>query len=480
MVVRVVIVVMPACLPAGLSWLSRLFLPGLYCHCKNKQSANPRICEFANHYFPLFLPKLHSMILQLILYSPFEKEEQLAWRWAEPLEELSRESEKDILPLGFFNNLKILEESLKPFREKAEGLILVAGSGGTERLAQRAMELLPCPVLLLANNRNNSLAAAIEINAVAGQSRPIKLVYTPDQGNASLQVRAFISAAKALSRINSARFGMVGEPSHWLLSSDGVESFGTFGTELVKIPIQELIEEYEILEEASGDDIKVSVREKATKVLIKDEALSDASRVFLAMQQIIGRHRLDGLTIKCFDLLEHKFTACLGMSLTNDQGIVASCEGDLHASFSMLTGQLLAGKPVWMANPSSIDAEKNLLTLAHCTVPFSMLSETGNTTLTTHMESDLSVAIAGPMQKGPVTIFRSGRDFKNIHAITGQIVDTNMGDKSLCRTQAIIKTNTSVSEWMQKTPGNHQVLAYGNILPELSDFCRFAGVELIL
>ncbi|MBW6498916.1 MAG: hypothetical protein K0B09_11035 [Bacteroidales bacterium] len=166
------------------------------------------------------------------------------------------------------------------------------------------------------------------------------------------------------------------------------------------------------------------------------------------------------------------------MSLTNDQGIVASCEGDLHASFSMLTGQLLTGKPVWMANPSSIDAEKNLLTLAHCTVPFSMLSETGSTTLTTHMESDLSVAIAGPLRKGPVTIFRSGLDFRSIHAMTGYIVDTNMGDKALCRTQAIIKTDTSLADWMQKTPGNHQALVYGNIIPELSDFCRFAGIEL--
>lgn len=420
------------------------------------------------------------MILQLILYSPFEKEEQLAGRWAETLEALFRESGKDILPLGYFNDLKILEESLKPFREKAEGLILVSGSGGTERLAQRAMELLPCPVLLLANNRNNSLAAAIEINAVAGQSRPIKLVYAPDLANARLQARSFISAAMALSRINSARFGMVGEASHWLLSSDGVESFGTFGTELVKIPIHELVEEYEMLEETSGDEVKEAVREKVAKVMIKDEALSDASRVFLAMQQIIGRHRLDGITIKCFDLLEHKFTACLGMSLTNDQGIVASCEGDLHASFSMLAGQLLTGKPAWMANPSSIDTEKNLLTLAHCTVPFSMLSGTESTTLNTHMESDLSVAIAGPLHKGPVTIFRSGRDFRSIHAITGQLEETNMGDLSLCRTQAIIKTDTSLAEWMQKTPGNHQVLVYGNILPELSDFCRLAGVELVL
>lgn len=420
------------------------------------------------------------MILQLVLYSPFEQEEQLASRWGKPLQALFSEYGNGIHLLGYFNEPDILEKQIKSLSGKPEALILVVGSGGTERLAQRAMELLTCPVMLLANNRNNSLAAAIEINAVMCQTRPVKLVYTPDEASVHLQIKAFLRAAQALSRIHKARFGAVGEPSHWLLSSDGIKDFGPFGTQLVKIPIQELVEEYEMLEESSGDEVNEAVREKASRVLIKDEALGDASRVYLAMQQIIGRYRLDGITIRCFDLLEHRFTACLGMGLTNDQGIVASCEGDLHASFSMLAAQLLTGEPVWMANPSSIDAEENLLTLAHCTVPFNMLSGTNGTTLTTHMESDLSVGIRGSLRKEPVTIFRTGKDFRSIYAITGQIIETNMGNQALCRTQAIIKTDTSVMEWMKKTPGNHQALVYGNIIPDLSDFCRFAGIQLIL
>lgn len=420
------------------------------------------------------------MIFQLVLYSPFEQEVQLGLRWESTIQELLTSQGRNLRALGYFNDLRILEEKLKRLQEKPEALILVIGSGGTERLAQKAAEVLNCPVLLLANNRNNSLAAAIEINAVTGQTRPLKLVYTGDKASAQQEINAFIQAAKALHRINKARLGLIGEPSHWLLSSDGVNGFGPFKTQLLRIPMQELIEAYEIQEESSGDEVKAAARELAHQVMIGDEALSDASRMYLAVQQIIGRHCLDGITIKCFDLLEHKITACLGMSLTNDQGIVASCEGDLHATFSMFVGQLLTGKAVWMANPSSIDAAENLLTLAHCTVPFSMLDGTRETTLTTHMESKLSVAIEGPMKKETVTIFRSGRNFQSIHAITGRIVETNMGDSALCRTQAIIKTDTSLGEWMQKTPGNHQVLVYGNIIPELSGFCRFAGVELIL
>jgi|LSQX01.1.fsa_nt_gb L-fucose isomerase-like protein len=450
------------------------------CDFKNKGSTIQLFNFSTIQLNPLFLQKRKAMIFQLVLYSPFEKEAQLISRWGKPLNGLFSEYGSSIQLLGYFNDPNQLEKQIKSLSGKPEALILVIGSGGTERLAKQAIELLPCPVMLLANNRNNSLAAAIEINAVVSQTRPVKLVYAPAGASIHEQIKAFLRAALAFSRIHSARLGAVGEPSHWLLSSDGVSDFGPFGTQLVKIPIQELVEEYEILEEASADEIKEAVRQKAAKVLIKDEALGDASRVYLAMQQIIGRYRLDGITIRCFDLLEHRFTACLGMGLTNDQGIVASCEGDLHASFSMLVARLLTGEPAWMANPSSIDAGENLLTLAHCTVPFKMLAGAEDTTLTTHMESDLSVGIGGSLRKEPVTIFRTGKDFRSLNAITGQIIETNMGDQALCRTQAIIKTDTSLMEWMQKTPGNHQALVYGNIIPELSDFCRFAGVELIL
>jgi L-fucose isomerase-like protein len=55
-----------------------------------------------------------------------------------------------------------------------------------------------------------------------------------------------------------------------------------------------------------------------------------------------------------------------------------------------------------------------------------------------------------------------------------------MGDKNLCRTQAIIKLDGDVSNWLDNSLGNHQVIVYGNILEKLKVFCRLSDIELVL
>lgn len=75
------------------------------------------------------------------------------------------------------------------------------------------------------------------------------------------------------------------------------------------------------------------------------------------------------------------------------------------------------------------------------------------------------------MRKEEVTILGTFSDFSGIYDLKGKVVETNMGDKSLCRTQAVIELDSDVKERMQSTPGNHQVLAYENITQLVKDFC---------
>lgn len=156
---------------------------------------------------------------------------------------------------------------------------------------------------------------------------------------------------------------------------------------------------------------------------ITDGDVLEASGVYNTIKEIIEKRRLNGLTIICFDLLQHKIPAYLGMAITNDKGVVATCEGDLNDSFCMMVGSFLTGEAFWMANPSSICTKSNSLTLALCTVPFSMLGKSEKPNLDTHKESQLSVAVEGSLRKEEVTIFRTPRDFSGIYATTGRIVE---------------------------------------------------------
>jgi L-fucose isomerase-like protein len=418
------------------------------------------------------------MSLLLVLHSAFETPQKVDERWGSFCDELASQ-DFSLAPGGHWNDPKALSAHLEKPEITPSAVVLVMGSGGTERLAQVVIEKFRVPLLLVCDGRQNSLAATLETYSVMKQDASLKMLYVENISVALEQTRVFLQAAKALKKINKARYGLIGGPSPWLLSSDGVTSFGKFSTTLLPIEIEDLLEEFEMADDHAAQRLTEKLQENFGSVEVSAKALTDSARATLAMQQIIGRHQLDGLTIKCFDLLPHGFTACLGMSLTAAHGYVATCEGDMHAAFSMLAGQYLAGRPVWMANPSTLSSENNTITFAHCTVPENLIQDRSKATLTSHMESGLSTAISGRMHYGEVTVFRAGGNFDMIHATTGEIIQSGMDNKNLCRTQAVVRLHSSVDQWIEKTPGNHQVIAYGNLLPLLNDFCRMAGVKLV-
>jgi len=196
------------------------------------------------------------------------------------------------------------------------------------------------------------------------------------------------------------------------------------------------------------------------------------------LREIVESEGLNAVTIKCFDLLKYKVTACLALSILNDENIIAACEGDLEALFSMMVGYYLTDKPQWMANPSKISFEENSLTLAHCTIPTRFLIA-NSIKLNSHMESELSVAIEGILNEEEVTVFRFSVGKKQIMAIEGTIQRIKAHNLNLCRTQTTIVFEGDLKKWMKNSLGNHQVLCYGRIAKKLRKFAYFAGYDFI-
>ena len=54
-----------------------------------------------------------------------------------------------------------------------------------------------------------------------------------------------------------------------------------------------------------------------------------------------------------------------------------------------------------------------------------------------------------------------------------------MKNINLCRTQAVIKLNGNVEDWMNNALGNHHVIVYGDLTAEVNYFCELSKTELI-
>ena len=279
------------------------------------------------------------------------------------------------------------------------------------------------------------------------------------------------------------RFGVIGKPSDWLISSgvDYAAARENLGAELIDIPIEELVAEVRLTSrpetppipgnppangKGSPEITPVSGPGPKLKPLNpprygrKIDAVDwdGALAIYAALKALVRRYRLDGLTLRCFDLLTalHN-TGCLALAILNAEGITATCEGDVPALLSMAVAQARTGSASFQANLSRI--EDGRLLFAHCTVPLSIVRDY---CYDTHFESGIGVAIHGELPEGPVTLFKLAPDFKRMLRLEARLSANTYGD-SLCRTQVVVEA-PGAEEYFLRTPiGNHHIIVPGKL-----------------
>lgn len=373
------------------------------------------------------------------------------------------------------------EDIISQHREEISGSVILVASGGTEALINQIVYQNAGPTLLWANPERNSLPAAIEAYAALKSRFPMRILYSElDSEDAHAEIRDFISISDSIKAVDSAVLGCIGTPSPWLLTSHGVRTPSPFETEFRKIRMEELTSRLHAINADAARSMAEELQQQFLSNACTENDLMTAAKLSLALRDIIEEFGLSAVTIRCFDLLPLGYTACLAVSKSNDWGIVAGCEGDLESVLSMMVIRELAKCPSWMANPVRLDKENNTLTLAHCTIPISMLANRAEARLMTHMESDLGVAIQGALNKSEMTLIRLGDRFQSMLIASGKIIDTDMRDSTLCRIQAVVRLDGSVATWLERAPGNHHILVYGNLKDRLVDFCTFKGISPVV
>jgi L-fucose isomerase-like protein len=264
--------------------------------------------------------------------------------------------------------------------------------------------------------------------------------------------------------LRRARVGLVGRPSDWLIASSPSPATvrQAWGPEVESISVETLTEEMKTVSSKEARALAEELANSAQQVQEPNCAeLEDGARVYLGLRRLVTRYRLSALALRCFDLVVRVgTTGCFALAQLNDEGIIASCEGDVVSMVGMLWAFHLLGQIPWMANPARLNEADNTLWLAHCTVPRCL---TRRYRLRSHFESGLGVALQGEMPPGPVTVVRiGGAGLDRIWLAEGELLRS--GDaEDLCRTQAEIRlTRGAVSDLLRAPLGNHLVSVQGH------------------
>lgn len=341
------------------------------------------------------------------------------------------------------------------------------GGGGTEGIFLKDMDKLPKPYFLLTTGANNSLAASMEILSYLRQNDlPGEIIHGSDEFVAS-RLKDLAQVFKAKKRLDGFKIARVGHPSDWLISSDvdAKRSKEYNHIEIIDVSMEEFFEEIARKEYADNPYTEL-IKSKG----YDEKEIEEALYIYGALRRIVDKYELDGVTVRCFDLLDtvHS-TGCSALAILNAEGIYASCEGDVPALISMAVLGELSGKPVFMANPSRINTDENEIIFAHCTLPINMPKEFE---IMTHFESQLGVAFRGKLQVGPATVFKCD-GLMDEYFVSRAELHRNLTEYNLCRTQIELKMDKPVTYFLRESIGNHHLIVEGDYSNLVDEFFKW-------
>jgi len=345
--------------------------------------------------------------------------------------------------------------------EEYDAVVVFLASGGTSELATNIVA--GNPFFIWAYDEVNSLSSALSVREKLNgiEAWRGEIVYNSlDEAPSTIIGQA--RASRLVKSMKESRIGLIGDEEYLDDKADESKALTDFfGTEVVKISIGDLITEFR-----SQDDDQASkiVDEKFPDAAIMEPSKKDlqkSGKMYLAFKSLVSKNKIDAVSLDCFRLIKRTGTsACLAFSLLIDEGKVSVCEGDLRSSALMMIFKELVG-PSWLGNLVQIDRSLNTITLAHCTAPTSLAEAGGRIILRSHFESGEGVSLDVPLKRLPVTVANLQLKPLQIVIAKGELLESQIGKFSLCRTQAKIRLEGNVDRLLEST-GNHHVVAYGD------------------
>lgn len=170
-------------------------------------------------------------------------------------------------------------------------------------------------------------------------------------------------------------------------------------------------------------------------------------------------------------------TACLPLSLLNDEGYLAFCESDFVVIPAGILLQAISGRPVFLNDPTT--PHHGLVTLAHCTAPRKMDGKNAEPVrVLTHFESDYGAAPKVEMRIGQkVTNLIPDFSFRRWVGFEGEIAAVPF--LPICRSQIDVGFRCDSYALASAMRGFHWMTCYGDWRKEAGYALGKAGIEWV-
>ncbi|HLO31154.1 MAG TPA: hypothetical protein VK249_18540 [Anaerolineales bacterium] len=325
-------------------------------------------------------------------------------------------------------------------------------------------------------------SSTLAIGALQESKAPVELLYaSPDHPDFIERLRCITRTARAFSRIQHSRIGLIGGLFPNLVSCryDPKIVNSRLGITLIPISFKETLEVIQSISEDMnnveqlGRQITTSYKIDAADL----NALHSGVHLHLALKQIAIRQEIDGFATECWSGFpsELRLNPCLGFI---EDAYTLACEGDVMLCISLLLVRYLIETGAYVGDLYDVDLD-GILTLIHCGAPVSLASNREEVLMSRSqiaLERGFETITCRPrLENGPVTLFRFyGHECNKLHLASGELLDSELSPNLKVK----VKLKGNRWEFLEQCFGNHYVMVSGDIRNELKLLGKWLGITI--
>ena len=219
---------------------------------------------------------------------------------------------------------------------------------------------------------------------------------------------------------------------------------------------------------------------------LSEETLTDNSRLYIGMKELIETHRLDAYCVRCWPELrdQRKITVCTAHALLSREGVPNCCEVDLTALVTTYLLAQLSGTAAFNFDITGYLEEENAIQFAHCgAADLSLAADPKKALLRAHMRTGTGATVEFPFKEGVVTLAKLMRPASGglkLFVARGQAVASG---EHVRGSVATVRPEPSAAAFIDKVVReaveHHIALVYGDWTADLAQFCDFTGLDYL-
>ncbi len=328
-----------------------------------------------------------------------------------------------------------------------------------------------------------SLCGGQQFNMVFKEEGKECIFVYKDDDQALQKIANYTRVIALKKKLKLIRLGIIGKPTQGmtevLYDEDSVKEI--FGPSIYSIGLDEFKQFVEKINEKVASSSWEGIKEKVSKVSVKDSEGINAVKNYLALEDLIKSEQLSGITIECYPT--YMGEVCLGFSFLADDGIACACEADINSTILMYILMNLSHGPVHNVDPLFIYEEDNSILGTHCGCgSFELANSKHNIELANVRLANKGLCILFPSKPGKVTMANlvGKKGTYRLTVIEGEAIETKMefpGNPIRIKLPAPIQDYLDLIE--EFGIGHHWIIAYGHYGRELRQLTKLIKIDFL-